>query len=145
MVNKTMIRERLTLIKEYVDRLERLSQIPLKEFIGNDSCAAAESYLRRSLEAIFDIGRHIVAKGGYIELAQEYRSIAKGLQELHVVDPPLGRKLVKMAGYRNRMVHFYNLITDEEIYAIISRELGDIRSFLLQVKNYLDNLSEKID
>lgn len=95
MVNQTMIRQRLTLIKEYKHRLHRLAQISEKEFIGSDNCAAAESYLRRTLEAIFDIGRHIVAKGGYIELAQEYKSIARGLQELKVVDQALGEKLVK--------------------------------------------------
>ena len=136
MVNKRMIKERLILIKEYLHRLEQLAQMPAQEFIGSNSSAAAESYLRRSLEAIFDIGRHILAKGGYAELAQEYKSIAKGLQKLQVVDPTLGLKLHKMAGFRNRMVHFYNLITDEELHMIINNELGDIRSFILQVKNY---------
>lgn len=53
-----------------------------------------------------------------------------------MIDPALGLKLHKMAGYRNRMVYFYNLITDEELYKIISNELGDIRSFVFQVKNY---------
>lgn len=80
-INKIMIRERLILVKEYLHRLKRLSQIPVEEFVDSDSCAAAESYLRRSLEAIFDIGRHILAKGGHIELAQEYKSIARGLEE----------------------------------------------------------------
>lgn len=125
MVNKTMIRERLILIKEYLHRLEKLSQVPAEKFVGSDSCAAAESYLRRSLEVIFDIGRHILAKGGHIELAQEYKSIARGLKEIKVIDPPLEQKLVNMAGYRNRMVHFYDPITDDELYRIISRELGD--------------------
>lgn len=80
MLNKRMIMQRLALIKEYINRLKRLAHIPEQEFIGSDSCAAAESYLRRTLEAMFDIGRHIVAKGGLVELAQEYKSIAKGLQ-----------------------------------------------------------------
>jgi len=143
MVNQTMIRQRLTLIKEYIHRLNRLAQISEKEFVGSDNCAAAESYLRRTLEAIFDIGRHLVAKGGYIELAQEYKSIARGLQELKVVDQSLGEKLIRIAGYRNRMVHLYNLITDEELYAIITNELDDIHLFMQQVLGYLDNLPKK--
>ncbi|RKY44605.1 MAG: hypothetical protein DRP81_05315 [Candidatus Omnitrophota bacterium] len=32
------------------------------DFLHEDTPAIAESYLRRSLEAIFDIGRHIIAK-----------------------------------------------------------------------------------
>lgn len=43
-----------------------LRDLPLKnkgEFLQNrHNVAAAESYLRRSLEALFDIGRHILAK-----------------------------------------------------------------------------------
>lgn len=145
MVNKRMIRQRLVLIKEYMNRLEKLARIPVEDFSGSDSCAAVESYLRRSLEAMFDIGRHLVAKGGYLELAEEYKSIAKGLQELGAIDPSLGSKMIKMAGYRNRMVHLYNLITDDELYAIIGHEIGDIRSFVLQIKKYLVSLPEKAD
>lgn len=138
MINKTMIRERLRLIKKYAERLEHLAQISLDIFKGTDHSAAAESYLRRSLEAIFDIGRHIVAKKGSIELAGEYKSIAKGLQELEVVDRSLGGNLIKMAGYRNRLVHFYNLITEDELYEIINHDLKDIRSFVLAIRGFLE-------
>jgi len=142
MLNKTLINQRLTFIKEYVGHLERLSRIPKKDFIGSDHCAAAESYLRRTLEAMFDIGRHIVAKSGAVELAHEYKSIAQGLIKYSVVDEELGEKMVKIAGYRNRMVHLYSLISDEEIYYIIRDELGDIRSFVRQVLGYLENLQK---
>jgi len=54
--------------------------------------SACESYLRRALEAIFDIGRHILAKSGYTDLLYEYKSIAKGLFELGIVDKDLEEK-----------------------------------------------------
>jgi uncharacterized protein YutE (UPF0331/DUF86 family) len=138
LINKTMIRERLCLIKEHIERLEHLAQTPPLEFKESYRCAAAESFLRRSFEAIFDIGRHIVAKRGSIELAREYKSIAKGLQKLKVVDQSLGQKLIKMAGYRNRLVHFYNLVTEDELYEIINHELKDIRSFAQAVRDFLE-------
>ena len=143
MINKRMISQRLTLIREYTVRLKRLAQISEKDFIGSDHCAAAESYLRRTLESVFDIGRHILARQGYIELAQEYKSIAKGLQDLRIVDRALGDKLVNIAGYRNRMVHLYNLIADEELYAIINTDLDDLCAFARQILTYLDNLPEQ--
>ncbi len=35
--------------------------VPRQDFLGDATIAgAAESYLRRSLEAIFDVGRHII-------------------------------------------------------------------------------------
>ena len=98
---------------------------------------AAESFLRRSLEAIFDIGRHILAKTGHIDLATEYKSIAKGLVTKGIVDDGLGHKLLQMAGYRNRMVHLYSVITNEELYEIINNDLNDIYDFVKSIKKYL--------
>lgn len=48
--------------------------------------AAGESFLRSTLEAIFDIGRHILAKTNYIDRSTEYQSIARGLVEIGIVD-----------------------------------------------------------
>lgn len=137
MINTTMVNQRLAFLAHNIRQLERLANRPKAEFIGSDTAAAAESYLRRSLEAIFDIGRHILAVHGAVELAQEYKSIASGLHELSVVDKKLSGKLILMAGYRNRMVHLYNLINDEELYYIISNDLADIRSFVAQISRYL--------
>ncbi|MDN5302006.1 MAG: hypothetical protein PWQ60_1520 [Thermoanaerobacteraceae bacterium] len=77
MINKSAILERLDLIQAYLKELENLKIVPEKEFLENGLySAAAESYLRRSLEAIFDIGRHILAKTGHIDFSTEYKSIA---------------------------------------------------------------------
>jgi len=140
MLNKTMINQRLTFISGYCNKMERLSALSEDEFIGSDKAAAAESYLRRSIEAMFDIGRHILAKSGTVELAQEYKSIAKGLKKLEVVDENLGETMIRIAGYRNRMVHMYNLISDEEVYSIIKNELNDLKAFVGQVHEYIKKL-----
>jgi uncharacterized protein YutE (UPF0331/DUF86 family) len=137
MLNKTMINQRLIFISDYCNKMERLSVLSEDEFIGSDKAAAAESYLRRSIEAMFDIGRHILAKSGTVELAQEYKSIAKGLKKLEVVDENLGETMIRIAGYRNRMVHMYNLISDEEVYSIIKNELNDLKAFVKQVHEYI--------
>jgi hypothetical protein len=49
------------------------------------------------------------------------------------------RPLTKMAGYRNRMVHFYGEITEKEIYIIIQEELEDFYKFLVHVHKVLKN------
>jgi uncharacterized protein YutE (UPF0331/DUF86 family) len=135
-----MINQRLIFISDYCNKMERLSVLSEDEFIGSDKAAAAESYLRRSIEAMFDIGRHILAKSGTVELAQEYKSIAKGLKKLEVVDENLGETMIRIAGYRNRMVHMYNLISDEEVYSIIKNELNDLKAFVKQVHEYINKV-----
>ncbi|TYP53312.1 type VII toxin-antitoxin system HepT family RNase toxin [Thermosediminibacter litoriperuensis] len=139
MINKMAIIERLELIQSYLKELEELKKFPKEEFLKSGIyTGAAESYLRRSLEAIFDIGRHILAKTGHIDLTLEYKSIAKGLQKENIVDEELGQKLLEMAGYLNRMVHLYNLITNEELYQIICDDLDDIKDFVKAIMTYLN-------
>ncbi|SFQ96966.1 type VII toxin-antitoxin system HepT family RNase toxin [Desulfoscipio geothermicus] len=109
MINHILLEQRLVLMTNYLLELEKLAQTPKSEFLNDKTkTGAAESYLRRSLEAIFDIGRHIMAKTGSIDLATEYKAIARGLEQKGIVDDRLGKRLIEMAGYRNRMVHLYN-------------------------------------
>jgi uncharacterized protein YutE (UPF0331/DUF86 family) len=108
--------------------------------------AAGDSYLRRALEALLDLARHVLAKG-FGRAPAEYGEVARQLGEVGVVGPDLAAQLGLMARYRNRMVHFYDEITDPELYQILTKELGDIESVILAVTNWLaahpDRLSEK--
>ncbi|GAV24090.1 hypothetical protein ciss_00230 [Carboxydothermus islandicus] len=141
MVNKVLIEGKLNLIIEYVDRLKKLKSLPPKEFLEDyRNPATAESYLRRALEAVFDIGRHILAKNRGKDLSLEYKAIARGMVELGIVNEKLGQKLIQMAGYRNRLVHLYSLVTDEELYEIIQNDLEDLLNFVKAIRNYLDKL-----
>ncbi len=99
MINKQFINERLILIDSFLRELYKLASLDKDSFISDKkNVAAAESFLRRTLEAIFDIGRHILAKTGYIELSTEYKSIAKGLGEKGIVNKNLSERLTRMAG-----------------------------------------------
>ena len=140
MINKQFVMERLLFINSFLQELHDLALLDKDSFISQKrNAAAAESFLRRTLETVFDIGRHILAKRGYIELATEYRSIAKGLGEIGVINKELSEKLVQMAGYRNRLVHLYSLISDEELYNIITSDLKDIEDFVSTIKKYISS------
>ena len=110
-----------------------LRDLPLKnkgEFLQNRHIvAAAESYLRRSLEALFDVGRHILVKR-FAFPATEYKEIARGLLDKKILDEDEAELMRKMAGYRNRMVHFYHEITPEELYEICLNHLDEIKLLL---------------
>jgi uncharacterized protein YutE (UPF0331/DUF86 family) len=138
MYNLDLIEARLALVTRYLDRLEGLGAVPVGQFVADDTrAAAAESYLRRALEALFDVGRHLLAKGGFTELAGEYKGIARGLTTLSAVSPALGEDLVKMAGYRNRLVHLYNEVTNAELHAILQANLGTVREAARAIRAYV--------
>ncbi len=111
--------------------LEGIESLPLDDFesfiIDKRNVWAAESCLRRALEALMDLGRHILAKG-FGEGTSEYRQIGSGLETRGVLSAPQAELFRRLAGYRNRMVHFYQEISDEELYSICSSQIGDIKN-----------------
>ncbi len=138
MINRLLVKQRLTMVNDYCKELEHLKELPKDTFLEAVNSAAAESFLRRSLEAIFDIGRHILAKTGQVELAGEYKSIAVGLAKMNVIKGDLVEVLLKMAGYRNRLVHLYHMVDAEELYSIVHENSKDLDEFVRQINNYLN-------
>lgn len=142
-LNIAMLTGRIEVMRSALSHLEELSSISKKDFLNDyKNPAAAETFLRHSLEAIFDIGRHILAKTGKVRLTHEYKDIARGLGEIGVLSKSLTEKLEEMAGYRNRIVHFYHQITEEELYQILQTDLQDIRYFLQEIGQFLKGFQE---
>ncbi len=42
-----------------------------------------------------------------------------------------------MAGYRNRLIHFYDEITPEELYGIIQSDLKDLDTFAKALRDVI--------
>jgi len=127
--------------------VEALQDLPIqnkeKFLASKHNVAAAESYLRRSLEALFDIGRHILTKR-FGTPATEYKEIAKGLLEKNILQEEEAGILRKMAGYRNRMVHFYHEISPEELQEICSHHLDEIEMLLEKLTDWLKKDTQNI-
>ncbi|MBE0461828.1 MAG: DUF86 domain-containing protein [Candidatus Aminicenantes bacterium] len=142
-LNTGRILELLRFIESCLEELRPFSTMNEEEFLADrKNPPFVESYLRRSLEAIFDIGRHILAKtSGFKEI--EYKVIAKELGRRGVVTEELSDVLYIMAGYRNRMVHFYREVTPQELYYIARDNLKDIEHFIREIASFLKAYQEK--
>ncbi len=128
--------------------LEDIRSLPLDSFevfvSDKKNIAAAESYLRRALESLFDLSRHILAKGFGIGVT-EYKQTSAELEKNGVVPRDTAALLLLMAGYRNRMVHYYNEITDRELYELCSQRLPDIETVLNGLLEWVKNNPDKTD
>ncbi|MBI5187626.1 MAG: DUF86 domain-containing protein [Nitrospirae bacterium] len=142
-LNTTRILELLRFIETCLKELRPFSAMALEEFLSDrKNPPFVESYLRRSLEAVFDISRHILAKTyGFKEI--EYKVIARELGKMGVVTKELSDVLYTMAGYRNRMVHFYREVIPEELYHIVVNNLKDFDSFNREIVAFLKAYEEK--
>ena len=144
-LRKKVLAERVNWVREM---LESIRQLPFDDpqVFQKDrrNLAAAESYLRRGLEALLDIGRHVLAKGFATPVA-EYKEIARHLQKEGVLSNGDAKLLMKMAGYRNRMVHFYHEITKEELLRICTQELASIETVLDEILLWIRQHPNRID
>jgi uncharacterized protein YutE (UPF0331/DUF86 family) len=142
-LNIGRILELLRSMENCIQELKPFSKTTREEFLSDRrNPPFVESYLRRSLEVVFDIGRHILSKiYGFKEI--EYRAIAKELAKREVVTVELSDKLSKMAGYRKRMVHFYKEVTPEEHHGIVVNELKDFDRFAKEIVAFIRAYEDK--
>jgi uncharacterized protein YutE (UPF0331/DUF86 family) len=144
-IRDKVVAERSAWITEIITSL-RLLPLDTPESFQADprNPAAAESYLRRALEALFDLGRHILAKG-FAQAVSEYKEIARILMQKGILSDEEGQKLIKIAGYRNRMVHFYQEISIQELHEICTTDLPDIESLLSSILKWIKGHPEMVN
>ncbi len=136
-VDRRVIAQRASWVAEMISGLKALPLKDKHEFLGSRHyIAAAESYLRRSLEALFDMGRHILVKK-FAYPATEYKEIARALSDKKILTPEESELMRKMAGYRNRMVHFYHEISPEELHELCLNHLDEIDVLLRKLLEWV--------
>jgi uncharacterized protein YutE (UPF0331/DUF86 family) len=149
-VTPTLIRAKVVLeksawIRAALDAIKNLPVNSIDEFKSDSrNPSSAESYLRRGLEALLDLGRHILAKGFGRGVVQ-YKEIPSALSEYGVIDTNAALLMTDLAGYRNRLVHFYDEVSHEELYDICTRQLSDVEGVLDAILTWLRNHPEAID
>lgn len=137
-IEKDVVLKRVNGIQGEIAQLEELRALPLEEFRSGVGFKLAHYHLHRALEGVFHIASHILARIPGAQ-ATEYKGLARTLGEYSIVEKEFAEtKLVKMAKYRNRLVHFYAEITPEELYGVLQNDLGDFDVFLRAVKNLLE-------
>ena len=125
-ISRRVFLDRMSWVDRMLGQIRALPVSDRSAFLADPrNIGTAESCLRRALEAVFDAGRHLLAKG-FASGVSEYRQIAEGLAERGVLTPQEGTVLRILAGYRNRLVHFYHEVTAEELYQICATQLGDL-------------------
>jgi len=144
-ISKRVVSDRLA----WVDRMvSEIRALPLENraafFSDRRNLWAAESCLRRGLEALLDLGRHILAKGFGIGVS-EYKEIALRLAEHGVLAAQDADLLRVLAGYRNRLVHFYHEIGPDELYEICAFRLTDLGHLATAYREWLRKHPDQLD
>jgi uncharacterized protein YutE (UPF0331/DUF86 family) len=144
-LREKVIGEKLALIQKMGDGIKSLPLASYEAFTADmRMSAAAESYIRRALEALMDLGRHILAKG-FGRAVAEYKEVARELRDQGVLNQTDADTMAVLAGYRNRMVHFYHDVTPRELYEICVNEFADVKQVAESMRVWVHEHPEMID
>lgn len=128
-VQTKIVMERLQLARECLGELRQIPAATLAEFESDfRNASAAESLLRRAIEALVDVARHLLSRA-YGEGKLEYGEVARRAIDRDLVKSPEGRATFpKIARYRNRLAHHYLDVKRTELFEILRDRLGDLAS-----------------
>jgi uncharacterized protein YutE (UPF0331/DUF86 family) len=129
------IADRLGLVDACLRDLRKLPDESPDVFASDwRNAAAAESLRRRATETLFDALRHLLARSQGLG-ALEYEQVARLAREHGLVaDATLADRLLEIAGFRNRITHFYDEVTPEELFRIRQTHLGDLAGLAVEIR-----------
>lgn len=144
LISRVVVADRIAAIRRMIDGIHSLPLDDLTAFTADPRMVAAgDSYLRRALEALLDLARHVLSKG-FGRAPAEYAEVARQLGEVGVVDAERSARLTEMARYRNRMVHVYDEISDAELHGILSKDLRDIDAVVSAITDWLQAHPDRV-
>ena len=128
MVRKEVLRKRLNKLDEHLEILRRLQRYDFETFINDpEHYGSAERFLHLTIEALTDIGNHIIADLA-LGTVNSYRDIPEILAEREYIEPELAATWIKMIGFRNVLVHEYLDIDRRIVYDILQTRLRDFET-----------------
>ncbi len=134
MVDKDVLKQRLSLLCEYIDDLDQAVDISYDDFLKDK---VTRRYIERTLhlavEACLDIGSHLIADLRLRE-PENNKDIFTVLVESGFLPGDKKDDYRKMAGFRNIIVHDYVRLDPEVVYGILKNSISDLRDFARAIK-----------
>ena len=126
MVRAEIIRKRLNKLDEYIAILKSLQQYSYEEFIADpERYGSTERFLHLAIEAITDMGNHIIAD---LELGvvNSYSDIPALIARKGYLSRSLEEKWIRMIGFKNTLVHEYIDIDRKIVYDVLQNNISDL-------------------
>lgn len=126
LVRAEIIRKRLNKLDEYLSILHGLQKYSFEEFIHDpEHYGSAERFLQLGIEAIMDMGNHVIADLA-LGVVNWYSDIPAILAEKGYINSELKERWTRMIGFRNILVHEYTDIDRRIVYEVLQHRLGDL-------------------
>jgi uncharacterized protein YutE (UPF0331/DUF86 family) len=137
MPDMEVIESKLIFLREYLNDLKEYETITLIQYRKSKKDQRfVERTLHLACECCLDIAAHIISRKGLRE-PRDNKDLFNVLFENGVISEPVSNVMIKMAKFRNIIVHDYARIDSEVMVGILRKNLNDLKSFSREILQYL--------
>jgi uncharacterized protein YutE (UPF0331/DUF86 family) len=137
MVKKEVIRKRLNKVDEYLGILYKLKKYNYEQFMENpEHYGSAERFLHLVIEALSDIGNHIIADEN-LGAVNWLSDIPRIFRKKNIIDDKTQDSWIKMIGFRNTLVHEYIEIDRKIVFNVLQNNLHELESLKKVMAQFL--------
>ncbi len=120
-----------------LERLEELQRLPKDLFLKDPHKIGSAKYnFIVAIEGVIDLCNHVIARNAF-RTPEDYADTFRVMAERSALDEEFTLTLTQMARFRNRLVHIYWEIEDNELHRILQSHLDDIREFLKKFGSFI--------
>lgn len=132
-----IIKEKIFALMGYYSELKELENISYEEYIQNKLYKrSVERLLQLVVEVASDIN-NLILKGLGFSVAMDYYSTFIELAESGVLPMDFALEIAPSTGLRNIIVHEYQKINDQIVYAAIADTLKYYKKYMKYINDYL--------
>jgi uncharacterized protein YutE (UPF0331/DUF86 family) len=129
LVDKALVLRKIERIETYLKQIRQKKDFGIKVFKKDKDLQSIILFnLIQSIQTCIDIGAHIVSDSGW-EMPASQADIFEVLAENKIITEQLSKKMIKMAGFRNRIVHEYEKVNLRIVHEVWRKNLSDIERF----------------
>jgi uncharacterized protein YutE (UPF0331/DUF86 family) len=133
-----VIESKLNYLREYLVDLEEYESISLSDYRKNKKDQRfVERTLHLACECCLDIAAHIISRQAMRE-PRDNKDLFAVLFENSIISEPICNAMIKMAKFRNIIVHDYARIEPEVVIGILRNGIEDLKRFSREIILYLE-------
>jgi uncharacterized protein YutE (UPF0331/DUF86 family) len=126
LTTRERIQEKLVELTSYIDDLKRFQSLGWADFQANVMLRRGiERTLQVATECALDIGNMIISHNQW-RAAESNRDVFQVLADHELVPSPLLDSLLKMASFRNILVHEYTRVDASIVFALMKKTPQDL-------------------
>lgn len=137
MIDRHLIEHKLRRIEGFLREIN-LAEIPSYKAFKGDIIKKRfiERNIQLSIEEMIDICKHIVSSLDMPD-TETYRECFEKLAVSEIISKKNLEVYKRMIGFRNKLIHAYEGMNEEEIYGIYKRRLNDFHKFVKEIRDYI--------